>query len=522
MKKAVKSSSSFPMVGKNVSKYWKHSMWLGAVLVISGSVFAEAKPNMILVLADDERLDSLGMTGAPPSNTPHLDQLAKEGVFFRNAFVTSPICGPSRANIFTSQWERRNHIGFTSYSNTNVSQEAFDNSFLMQLKQAGYSTAFIGKHHTKIVDRGNTPLKQNIDFCYYGEGHLGFHPADKRKTFSNLKNKSQIEGLFEAFEAYLRPGNDFDYFYENADASIKNQLNRRDPDKPFCAWINFNLPHQASLGGMGSRPEDPTFYSTLYKDQPDRFAEPEGYPDNLTLPANVITREEQPGYYRFSEKSLLNAKLKTARAVYGIDQFIGNLREMLAELKLAQNTIIVFFSDNGLLYGEHGLGGKTMLYEESVHVPLIVYSPFLSKKERGAQRSELVVGQDIPATLLDMCGLAVPGTYQGESMLSLIEGKKVDWRKDVFLENLFTDQGYPRMEAVRGERYKYIRYYSKENDRNAYLPDGIEGEQPIYEELFNIKDDPKEQVNLAGNPEYAGILNAHRKRCQELVTELAQ
>jgi arylsulfatase A-like enzyme len=479
-------------------------------------------PNVIFVLADDERLDSLTLTGAPPENTPNLDQLAKEGVFFRNAFVTSPICGPSRANLFTSQWERRNHIGFADVSKNYVTQEAFDNSFLMQLKRAGYSTAFIGKHHTKIVDRGNTPLKQNIDFCYYGEGHLGFYPADKGKTFTNLKNKSQIEGLFEAFEAYLKPGNEFDYFYENADASIKNQLNRRDPNKPFCAWINFNLPHQASLGGMGSRPDDPSFYSTLYKGQPNLFAVPEGYPDNLTLPSNVITRDEQPGYYKFTTASLLVNKLQTARAVYGIDQFIGNLRDMLVDLKLDQNTIIVFFSDNGLMYGEHGLGGKTMLYEESVHVPLIVYSPFLPKKERGTQRSELVVGQDIPATLLDLCGLAVPGTYQGESMLPLMEGKTVDWRKEVFLENLFTDQGYARQDGVRSERYKYIRYYSKENDRNAYLPDGVEGEQPIYEELFDMEADPKEQRNLATNPEYASVLQAQRARCAELDATLSR
>ena len=110
------------------------------------------------------------MTGHPVTETPHLDILAKEGVFFDNAFVTSPICGPSRANIFTSQWERKNRVGFTSISKNFVSSEAFENSFLRQFKQAGYSTAFIGKHHTKIVDRGNQPLKQNIDFCYYASG----------------------------------------------------------------------------------------------------------------------------------------------------------------------------------------------------------------------------------------------------------------------------------------------------------------------------------------------------------------
>ncbi|MGZ0708909.1 sulfatase-like hydrolase/transferase [Coraliomargarita sp. W4R53] len=504
----------------------KNQICLFAVSLLSAFSTAVAstatQPNVIFILTDDQRFDSLGMTEHPVTETPHIDRLAEEGVFFKNAFVTSPICGPSRANIFTSQWERKNQIGFTSVSNNYVSERAFENSFLMQFKDAGYSTAFIGKHHTKIVDRSNTPLKENIDFAYYGEGHLGFYPAKKRKIFSNLKNQSQTEGLFEAFQAYVTPGNDYDYFYQNADASIKDQLTQRDPDQPFCAWINLNLPHQSSLGGMGTQPGDPEFYSKRYADQIDDFEIPEGYPNNLTLPKDVITAKEQPKYYRFKEDRLRSTLLSTSRAVYGIDQMLGDLRQLLDKLDLADNTIIVFFSDNGLLYGEHGLGGKTMLYEESVHVPLIVYSPFLSAEHRGVQRAELVVGQDIPATLLDLCGLATPATYQGVSMRPLIEGKDVDWRQDVFLENLFTDQGYPRQEGVRGERFKYIRYYSKDNDRKQYLPNGIEGEQPIYEELFDLDSDPKEQHNLANNPEYASVLAAYRTRCLELDTELAQ
>jgi arylsulfatase A-like enzyme len=487
---------------------------------IFGSV--TTRPNVIFILTDDQRFDSLSMTGQAVTETPNIDRLAEEGVFFKNAFVTSPICGPSRANIFTSQWERKNQIGFTSVSKNYVSAQAFENSFLMQFKNAGYSTAFIGKHHTKVVDRKNTPLNENIDFCYYGEGHLGFYPAKKRKIFSNLKSETQTEGLFEAFQAFVTPGDEFDYFYQNADASIKDQLKQREPNQPFCAWINLNLPHQSSLGGMGTRPGDPEFYSKRYADQVDDFEIPEAYPNNLTLPKNVITAEEQPKYYRFNEGRLRATLLATSRAVYGIDQMLGNLRQLLNKLDLADNTIIVFFSDNGLLFGEHGLGGKTMLYEESVHVPLIVYSPFLSADNRGVQREEFVVGQDIPATLLDLCGLPTPATYQGVSMRPLIEGQDVDWRTDVFLENLFTDQGYPRQEAVRGERYKYIRYYSKDADRKQYLPDGIEGETPSYEELFDLDADPQELNNLANNPEYASVLAAYRTRCQELNAELAE
>jgi len=228
-------------------------------------------------------------------------------------------------------------------------------------------------------------------------------------------------------------------------------------------------------------------------------------------------------YYVTSNKGkLLNEKLKMDRAVYAIDLMLGDLRAYLKEIGEADNTIIVFCSDNGLFLGEHGLGGKTILYDESVHVPMIVYSPFFKDKTKGKVVEELVVGQDIPATILEMCGVKVPESYQGKSMLPLIDGKNENWREDIFLENLFTDQGYPRQEGVRSKQFKYIRSFSKENDRNKYIPEQtIEtGEQPIYEELFDIINDPKEQNNLVGNKDYLDVLNAYRERCKTLVSEL--
>ena len=120
------------------------------------------QPNVILFFTDDQRFNSLSMTGHPVAETPNFDQLAKEGVFFDQAFITSPICGPSRANIFTSQWERKNQIGFSSVSKNAISEEAFADTWLMQLKNAGYSTAFIGKHHTQIADNKSTPLNLSL------------------------------------------------------------------------------------------------------------------------------------------------------------------------------------------------------------------------------------------------------------------------------------------------------------------------------------------------------------------------
>ncbi|MDF7823581.1 sulfatase-like hydrolase/transferase [Pontiellaceae bacterium B12227] len=509
-------------------RFLKKRMMCASVLCSVGLVsviYAGEKPNVIFIKTDDQRRDSLSMTGHPVTKTPNIDQLAKEGVFFENAFITSPICGPSRANFMTGQWERKNRHGFTFVSNNPLTYEVFDNSWLMRLKAAGYFTGYIGKNHISVgaTKERNRYMQEHIDFCYMRSGHLGFDLM-KKKEFQNLKNSSQVEGLFEATDVFLRPGKDKDYFFDNAHASMADFLAHRDDDKPFALSINFNLPHAASIGGMGAKQSDPEMYRSLYNDVKDQFVMPETYSSEKTsLPDDVFRQDELMNYYSIKESFLHSKMIKMARAVTAIDLFVGRLRTQLEEMGLAGNTILVLASDHGLLLGEHGLGGKTFLYEESIRIPMIFHSPYFPGSVRGTTVDELVVGQDLPATILELCSVPVPGMYQGRSLVPLIEGKKVDWRKEVFCENLFTDQGYPRMEAVRGTEWKYIRYFSKENDRKQYLPDAsINGEQPIYEELFNIKDDPKEKHNLAANPEYRSILNQYQTRCRELVTELAE
>ncbi|MDF7800129.1 sulfatase-like hydrolase/transferase [Pontiellaceae bacterium B1224] len=503
----------------------KKSVVLALGLIVATSFAERAKPNVIFIKTDDQRFDSLSMTGHPVTKTPNIDRLAKEGVFFENAFITSPICGPSRANFMTGQWERKNRLGFHYVSKNVMPYEVFDNSWLMRLKAAGYFTGYIGKNHVTVGanKERNRYMQENIDFCYMRSGHLGFDLHSKQE-FQNLKNSSQVEGLYEATEVFMRSGEDRDYFFENAQDSMKDFLHKRNPAQPFCLSINFNLPHEASIGGMGGKESDPEMYKSLYNEVRDRQPMPVGYPNPVSLPMDVFTQDELMGYYQNLNKGkLIEKKTRMSRAVTAIDGFVGKLRDDLEELGVAENTILVFASDHGLMLGEHGLGGKTFLYEESLRIPMIFYSPYFPAKIQGMVVDELVVGQDLPATILELCGVPVPETYQGQSMVPLIAGKKVEWREEVFCENLFTDQGYPRMEAVRGTEWKYIRYFSKENDRKQYLPDAsIEGEQPIYEELFNLKDDPKEQNNLAANPEYKNVLDQYRTRCQELVTELAE
>jgi len=177
---------------------------------------------------------------------------------------------------------------------------------------------------------------------------------------------------------------------------------------------------------------------------------------------------------------------------------------VLAELEkqgLAENTVVIYTGDNGYYMGDRGFAGKWSHYEQSLRVPLVIFDPRLPEKLRGRVLDPMALNIDLPATMLALGGVAVPEHYQGRSLVPLLRGEPVeDWRSDFFCEHLMQVGGrIPKWEGVRGERYKYARYF--END---------------FEFLHDLKTDPDELKNFAGDPEYAETLAAMRKRCDEL------
>ena len=210
-----------------------------------------------------------------------------------------------------------------------------------------------------------------------------------------------------------------------------------------------------------------------------------------------------------------------------VSKQLGQQRSLIGQLKelgLDRDTIVIYASDHGLHHGEHGLGGKALLYEESIHIPLIVHDPRL--RSQPGKLEQFAVPADIAPTMLDLCGVKPPATMQGRSLAPLLRGERPRWRQDVFCENLFTDQEYPRIEAVRGREWKYIRYFRR-------IPEGatapapyaetieasIKGEKPVYEELYHLAGDPHEERNLAAEPAHRRKLEEMRRRCAAAVVE---
>jgi arylsulfatase A-like enzyme len=459
------------------------------------------------MMSDDQRWDAMGCMGNPVIKTPNMDRLAAEGVLFENAFLTTSICMASRASVLLGQFESRHRCNFERPSNRTISYAEFDKSYPRLLQKAGYRTGFIGKFGFAVSKDKiqNCPLNPDgtrdgrkqlwreerympadkFDVWYGFPGQGGYFPKDK-----GGKHLTRIMG--EQAREFL--------------ASCK-------PDQPFCLSISFKAPH-------GPNQSDPA-YKDMYRGVkiPRQVNDDDEYFEKLPKVVRehwrgrrVYNNEAGPEkYQQFMERYY--------QCISGIDVVIGRIRNDLKRLKLDDNTVIIYTSDNGYFCGSKGLGGKSLLYEESIRTPLIIFDPRLGASRRGSRCGELVINIDFGPTMLDMAGVKIPATMQGRSLLGLVRGEQNKWRDSTFHENNFTSHFMPalrnagsqrqevlersvRSKAVRTKRWKYIRYFEQ---------------SPMIEELFDIQNDPIEAFNLAEKPEYSDILVRLRGLCDDWI-----
>lgn len=496
---------------------------------------AQERPNFIFILTDDQSYDYLGYTGNQIVKTPNIDLMAKAGVLFDNAHVTSAICTPSRVSMLLGQYERKHGVNFNSGSS--VSEEAWGLSYPMVMRNAGYYTGWIGKNHAPIGQGGYESglMEKSFDYWYAAHGHLTFYPKDKHAIFKDAIADTQVEIINEGLNDFLDPN-------ERRLEGAVHFLESRPADKPFMLSINFNLPHSASTSTMKQRAKDDEIYKSLYRDldiplPPNYIAKADI--KEPKLPADLLKAENRQAGYNYVDKpkDCKETYIRQLQAMTGIDRLVGNLRKKLKDLKLDKNTIIVFTSDHGLFMGQYGLGGKALCYEITTHVPMIVFDPNLPEKQRGKVNNALVQTIDIAPTLLSMAKIPVPTSFQGKDLSGLLNQKETDVREYVFTENLWSTQfGNPRCEAVQNKEWKYIRYYKNNtflalksmeyakqlgipankllyavNDVDIavyrdYAESPLKGEQPVFEELYNLKNDPAELHNLIQDKQHSAVL----------------
>lgn len=511
----------------------KYISLLTGLLLVTGCGHVEEensvlldRPNVIVILADDMRRDATGYSGNPLIKTPNIDKLAAGGTVFEKAFATSAICTPSRTSLLSGLYERRHGINFNS--NSSMTNEAWSQTYPMLMKDAGYFVGYVGKNHTPIgkSQKGVAGYKSRVmdnsfDYWYASHKHLGFYPKDRpqHKIFKNAVSDTQIEIIEEGIENFMAPNEAFKAGYTFLDSRPK--------DKPFALLINFNVPHANGTMTMEQRDSDLDLYKSVYRDQIDQVEAPETFVafkdlKSPKLPKNVHNGEFIKNYdYSKAMDTLVERKIREMQTISGIDKLLGKLQAHLERQGVADNTIIVFTSDHGLQHGEFGLRGKTFVYEPSISIPMIVYDPRLHGK-KAAKSNELVALVDIAPTLLDLTDTPVPAEMQGNSLVPLMQGEKAEWRQEIFLENMYTGQNYPRMEGVRSHKWKYIRYFDKKNDTDyaEMINASINGEEPIYEELFDLVNDPAEINNVISDSANAAIVEKLRAHNKTLVKEL--
>jgi arylsulfatase A-like enzyme len=427
------------------------------------------RPNLVFILSDDQRFDTMGCAGNRIIRTPNMDALARGGVRFKNAFVTTPICAASRATLLTGLYERTHRFTFS----TPPIKDAFvHDSYPARLRQAGYRTGFVGKIGV-LTEKGADARM----FDY-------FRPLDRTPYF-----KKQPDGSERFLEDIL------------GDRAVEF-LDGCNPDQPFNLSLSFNAPHAED-----NDPKQyfwPTRFDALYRDVTfpiPKTMSPEFWERQPEFLKNTESRVRYK--WRFDEPQKYQEMVRGYyRMITAVDDVIGRVRSELDKRGLADNTVIVFMADNGYFLGERGFADKWYGYEYSLRVPMIVLDPRLERSRRGKVADAVALNVDIAPTLLDLAGIPAPARYQGHSLLPLVHGKTpAGWRQDFFFEHLFERDNIPKSEGVRTDRWTYIRWFQQ---------------HPLVEELYDHDADFEETRNLVGSPKHRELLQALRSRTDAL------
>lgn len=515
-----------------------------AVLSVSAAVagVGDDRPNILFIFSDDHALRTISAyagTGGV-NKTPNIDRIANEGAIFTRSFCGNSICQPSRASVLTGKHSHKNGL-LSNGSKWNSKQQVFTRL----LSASGYQTAMIGKwhmhpfpstefdYHCTLTGQGGQGRYYNPEFINHAgktvmvEGYSTdiitaksiewMEKRDKTKPFilmtqfksphTNVMPALRHLDMYKGVTFPLPPS----YHSDNkgridylAHTWMKmHGMKAPDVLKIGPAKGTYSLTDDAKTNERGRKKKRksglPTYYSYMTAEQLDAWHahyDPINAEYGLRLAAGDMTDEEKAEfpYQRYLKDYL--------RCVHAVDENVGRLLKYLEDKGLAENTIVIYSSDQGFLLGENGWTDKRLMDEVTMQMPFIIRWPKVIKA--GQRIDTMIQNIDYAPTFLEIAGVDIPKDIQGRSLLPILKGEPPsDWRTSLYYS--YHQSGaynLPKIEGVRGDRYKLIRYYDH--------PKLKLGEQW---ELFDLKDDPTEQKSLAKDPEYAGVM---QKMLEEL------
>jgi arylsulfatase A-like enzyme len=448
------------------------------------SVDPSERPNVIVIVVDDLRFDELGRAGHPFIETPNIDGLARDGAWFSNAFHAVPLCSPNRASIMTGQYPSRHGI-IDNVARNRMSHRL--QTFPQALQREGYRTAFFGKWHM-----GNDPTPRP------GFDEWAAIPGQGRTMDPELYE----DGRIHTVEGYIT-----DVLTDRAISIIES-----DRDQPFFIYIGHKAihPDAIQLDDGSVDLSQPRAYMPAprhrgrYQDNPlSRRPNVETSLDGLAdRPAlmRALTRKHSPEMIEmFGEEELdpfssEETIRRRAEMMLAVDEGLGRIVDALDAEGILDNTFILFTSDNGFFYGEHGLSvERRMPYEESIRTPLVIRYPRVARA--GSEIDDLVASVDFAPTVLEIAGVTIGDHIQGRSFVPLLLGDATDWRESLLIEFYTYENPFPWLldmdyKAIRTNTHKLIHWM----------------QYPDEGELYDLVEDPYETRNVINDPEYANIV----------------
>lgn len=412
------------------------------------------RPSFVVVLSDDQRFDALGVVQReqgpqarfPWLATPSLDRLASEGVRFRNAFVVSSLCSPSRASFLSGLYGHTNDV-----VDNQTPLSASTDTIASLLRSAGYRTGYVGKWHM-----GDQVERPGFEWSasYVGQGRY-------------FDGTFLVDGAPEATQGWV----------DDVATDYALEFLRRHRSEPFLLVVGYKSPHGPHR--QASVPERARGRHRDVRIEPARNA--------LALPPYEAPRA------RAWDASSEDSVRSYFDLLSAMDDAFGRLLEAIDALGLRERTVVIFAGDNGYLLGEHGMRTKRAAYEASIRIPLLVRWPAQHGVARGLSVDAPVLNVDLAPTLLELAGIPTPGPLHGRSLGELIEERGHPWRL-AFLYEFFQEPSFqiPTQLALRAADTKLIVYPG----------------HPDWTELFDLSSDPGEQHNLARDPTRAAQLEA--------------
>jgi len=497
---------------------------LGLAMVLSGTFVScqskqagkeeKQRPNILFIMTDDHSYQTLSAYDNRFIETPNLDRIAGEGILYTNSFVSNSICAPSRAVMLTGK-----HSHLNGQVNNVVRFDGTQQTFPKLLQQAGYQTALVGKWHLKSDPTG-------FDYWNILPGQGSYYNPD----FIEMGQKKRYEGYVTDIT------NDFAFSWLD---------NQRDKEKPFCLLLHHKAVHRTwqpdttHLAEFAAQEYDlPHNFFDTYKGRQamaeqklsirtgdmdlryDLKMEDEQVNSRFgkyghTTRMNDAQKEKWEAFYTpvkddFLECDLQGEELEKWKyqrymrdylaCVRSLDNSIGEVLKYLDENGLAENTLVVYTSDQGFYMGEHGWFDKRFMYEQSMRTPLLMRLP--GRIDAGTKCDKLVQNIDYAATFLDVAGVEVPQDIQGISMVPLWEQQTPKWRDALYYHyyEFPNEHMVKRHYGIRTERYKLIHFY---DDIDVW-------------ELYDLKEDPDEMHNIYNAPENKKLIEQLKHHLLEL------